>query len=100
MKNYKFTTRAGIEVELDDIDMSKVHEYYEAQCTADYLRENHEDWSEDKIQSIAYETRRQMMKYGYDELEAIEEALDDYEDEDDEDDIWFDDSWNDEYDGD
>ena len=81
MENLKFKTRAGVEVELDDIDMCKVHQHYEEQCTADYLRENNEDWSEDKVQEIAIETRRQMFKYGYDEEEAIEIATDWYEEE-------------------
>ena len=79
MKNLKFKTRTGVEVELDDIDMSRVHEYYEAQCTADYLRENHEDWDEDKVQSIAWETRQQMFKYDYTEEEAIDIATEWYE---------------------
>lgn len=79
MKNLKFKTRVGVEVELDVIDMSYIYQYYEEQCTADYLRENHEDWSEDKVQSIAYETRRQMNKYDYTEEEAIEIAIYEYE---------------------
>ena len=79
MENLKFKTRAGVEVELDDIDMSRVHEYYEAQCTADYLRENHEDWDEDKVQAIAWETRQQMFKYDYTEEEAIDIATEWYE---------------------
>jgi len=79
MENLKFKTRAGVEVELDSIDMSRVYEYYEVQCTADYLRDNHRDWDEDKVQSIATETRRQMFKYDYTEDEAIEIAIDEYE---------------------
>ena len=79
MENLKFKTRAGVEVELDDIDMSRVHEYYQAQCTADYLRENHEDWDENKVQAIAWETRQQMFKYDYTEEEAIDLATDWYE---------------------
>lgn len=79
MENLKFKTRAGVEVELDSVDMSRVHEYYEAQCTADYLRENHEDWDENKVQAIAWETRQQMFKYDYTEEEAIDIATDWYE---------------------
>ena len=75
MKNFKYKTRAGIEVELDDIDMDIIYRYYAIQNTADYLRENHEDWLEDKVQIIAYETRRQMFDYNYDEDYAIEEAI-------------------------
>ena len=79
MKNLKFKTRAGVEVVLDDIDMHRVHEYYQALCTADYLRDNHEDWDEDKVQSIAWEARNQMFKYDYTEDEAIDIAIDWYE---------------------
>lgn len=78
MENLKFKTRAGVEVELDSIDMLSIHEYYEAQCTADYLRDNHSDWDENKIQSIAYETCRQMLKYDFTEEEAIDIAIDWY----------------------
>lgn len=79
MKNLKFKTRAGIEVELDDVDMYNVHKYYEAQLTAEYLKENHEDWSENKVEVIAWETRRLMFEYDYDEDEAISYAIDWYE---------------------
>ena len=79
MKNLKFKTSNGIEVELDSTDMCRVHKYYEVQCTAEYLEENHPDWSEEKVQEIANETRNQMNKYGYTEEEAIEEAIDLYE---------------------
>jgi hypothetical protein len=79
MENLKFKTRAGVEVELDDTDMHRIHKHYEVQCTADYLRENHEDWSEEKVQSIAMEARSKMFKYDYTEDEAIEFAIDGYE---------------------
>ena len=81
MENLKFKTRAGVEVVLDDIDMDIIHWHYMEQCTADYLRENNEDWSEEKVQSIAVETRRQMFKYDYTEEEAIDKATDWYEEE-------------------
>lgn len=79
MKNLKFKTKNGIEIELDSMDMHKIHAHYEEQCTADYLREIHKDWSEEKVQSIALETRRQMFKYDYTEDEAIDIAIADYE---------------------
>lgn len=79
MKNLKFKTRAGVEVELDDIDMHLIHRHYQVQCTADYIRENHEDWSEDKVQRIAYEARQQMWDYDYDEWYAVDKAIDWYE---------------------
>ena len=81
MENLKFKTRKGVEIELDAFDMSIIHQHYEEQCTADYLRENYEDWSEEKVQDIAIETRRQMDKYGYDEEEAIDIAIEEYEEE-------------------
>ena len=37
--------------------------------------------TEEKVQAIAHETRRQMNKYGYDESEAIIEAIKKYEEE-------------------
>ena len=61
--------------------MCEIHSYYEAQCTADYLRENHPGWPEDKVQEIAYETRSQMDDYGFDETDAIEEAIKRYNEE-------------------
>ena len=80
MENLKFKTRAGVEVELDDIDMDRIHRHYQVQCTADYLRENNEDWSEDRVQSIAYETRQQMWDYDYDEDKAIDIAIKKFDD--------------------
>ena len=58
--------------------MYRIHKHYEVQCTADYLEENHSDWSEEKVQSIAIETRRQMFEYDYAEDEAIEIATEWY----------------------
>ena len=49
--------------------------------TADYLRDNHADWPEEKIQEIAIEARRQMMKHDFTEEEAIDEALETYEED-------------------
>lgn len=81
MKKYIFRTAAGIEVELNENDMHAVHQHYIEQCTADYLRDNHTNWSEDKVQVIAIEARRQMMKYDLSEEEAIDKALETYEKE-------------------
>ena len=81
MENLKFKTRAGVEVVLDDIDMDRIHRHYQVQCTADYIRDNNEDWSEDKVQNIATEARRQMLKYDCDEDYAIDKATDWYEEE-------------------
>lgn len=81
MEKFNFKTSSGIEIELNEKDMHAVHQHYIEQATADYLRENHADWTEDKIQVIAIEARRQMLKYDFTEEEAINEALEAYEKE-------------------
>ena len=60
---------------LDEDEMHMVHQYYIVQSTADYIRENNPDWSEEKVQEVAVEARRQMDKYGFEEETAIEEAV-------------------------
>lgn len=85
MENLKIKTSIGIEVELNDIDMMHICKYYEVQCTADYLRDNY-DWDEDKIQTIAEEVRELMADYGYCEEEAIDEAIESYEENEEDDD--------------
>lgn len=79
MEKFYFKTSNGIEIELNEKDMHAVHQHYIEQATADYLRDNHADWPEEKIQEIAIEARRQMMKYDFTEEEAINEALKAYE---------------------
>jgi len=79
LKNYRYKTKQGIEVELSVDDMAIIHQYYLEQLTADYLRENHLEWTEEKVQEIAIETRRQMEKYDYSEQMAIQEAITKYE---------------------
>lgn len=81
MNKHIFKTSNGVEIELNENDMHAVHQHYIEQCTADYLRENHADWPEEKVQEIAIEARRQMMKYDFTEEEAIDEALDAYEEQ-------------------
>lgn len=78
MENLRYTTFQGIEVELNVTDMSYVHNHYEVQNTADYLRDTYMDWSERKIQDIAAETRRLMDKYMSSEEEAISNAIRNY----------------------
>lgn len=81
MEKHLFRTSSGIEIELNENDMHAVHQHYIEQATADYLRENHANWTEDKIQVIAIEARRQMLKHDFTEEEAIAEALESYEKE-------------------
>ena len=75
MKNKYFATMKNGIIELDEIEMQAIHQHYEIQCTADYIRENNEELSEEVIQKMAREVRRQMDKYGYDEDEAIMEVM-------------------------
>lgn len=77
MKNYKILIN-GMTLELNEMDMMKIHQYYEVQCTADFLRENH-SWNEEKIQWIANETREIMADYNIVEEEAIDIAITRYE---------------------
>lgn len=81
MEKHLFRISSGIEIKLNENDMHAVHQHYIEQTTADYLRENHTDWPEEKIQVIAIEARRQMLKYDFSEEEAIDEALEAYEKE-------------------
>ena len=62
-------------VTLDVNDLMKLHAYYEAACTAEYIMENHNITNEDKAMNLGYEVRRLMDKYGYDEEHAINEVL-------------------------
>lgn len=81
MEKHLFRTSSGIEIELNEKDMHAVHQHYIEQATADFLRDNHADWPEEKVQVIAIEARRQMYKYNFTEEEAIEEALNAYKEE-------------------
>ena len=75
MRNKNFATMKNGIIELDEMEMQTIHDYYEIQCTADYIRENYGELSEEEIQKIATEVRRQMYKYGFDENEAIREVM-------------------------
>lgn len=75
MESFSIKTSNGIVVELSENDMYEIHKHYIEQSTADYLRDNYTDWTEEKVQAIAIEARRQMYKYDLKEEEAITEAL-------------------------
>ncbi len=62
-------------VTLDDFDLMECHQYYEAACTAEYLMENYDITDEDTAMHLAYDVRRLMNKYGYNEEEAIDKVL-------------------------
>lgn len=78
MESFSIKTSNGIVVELSENDMYEIHKHYIEQSTADYLRDNHADWTEEKVQAIAIEARRQMYKYDFTEEDAITEALEEF----------------------
>ena len=76
--NFKLKTRT---IDLDESEMSIIHQHYIEQCTADYIRNRYPEWSEEKVQAIAIEARRQMYKYDYEEEEAIDIAIGNYDED-------------------
>ncbi len=69
-------------ITLDASDLCKINTYYEAACTAEYLLDNYEQIeSEEQAMDIGYEVRRMMNKYGYSEDEAIDEVMNEYEED-------------------
>lgn len=68
-------------VTLDVTDLISIHAYYEAACTAEYILENYPDLTEEQAMKIAYNVRRKMDKYGYSELEAIDDAILEFEEQ-------------------
>ena len=79
MKNHIFKLQNGSEVELNDIEMQRIHEYFQQQCTADYIRENYPDLTEKEVQTYAINVRIRMDKYGCEEEEAVEYIVKDQE---------------------
>lgn len=62
-------------ITLDVYDLIKIHEHYEATCTAEYLMDNYGITDEEEALSLGHEVRRLMDKYDYDEEEAIYEVM-------------------------
>ena len=70
-------------VKLSEEDLTCLHEYYEAARTAEYLMSVYDIKNEEKAMELGYYIRRLMDRFDYTESEAISEALN-KEDEDDE----------------
>lgn len=75
-------------VTLNVIDLININKYYEAAYTAEYILEGDikdlfnypiPEYTEEEAMQIAYEVRRLMEKYDYDETEAIEEIINERE---------------------
>lgn len=75
MKSHIFKLQNGSEVELDDVDMQQIHDYFQQQSTADYVRENYPDLTEKEVQTYAADIRKRMDKYGCGEDEAVEHII-------------------------
>lgn len=70
MKNFEIKG-----IELDVCDMIEIKNYYEKECTMEFLLENY-DLTEEKARKLAYEVRYKMDKYGISEDDAIQELID------------------------
>ena len=68
-------------ITLDVYDLIKIHEYYEAACTAEFVMENYEISDEIQALQIGYDVRRLMDKYDYSELEAIDKIMEEINEE-------------------
>lgn len=66
-------------IRIDVPTLVKLADFYAASCTAEYVNENHPDLTGEQAMELGYETRRLMDKYGYDEEEAIEAAMNNLE---------------------
>ena len=78
VKNYSLELENGKKIELTPEEMMKISAYYKLQGLADYIRENHPRWTEEKVQIIAYEAKSDIDEYGYEESDAINEASEQY----------------------
>ena len=65
-------------IKLDVEDMIRIHNYYEAACTAEYVMYNYGINSDEEALKIGYNVRGLMDKYGYTENEALDEFMADY----------------------
>ena len=61
-------------ITLDVYDLIKIHEYYEAACTAEYLMDNY-DLTEEQAMELGTRVRRYMDKNNVTEDIAIEEIM-------------------------
>ena len=62
-------------ITLDVCDLVRIHEYYQAACTAEYIMDNYNITDEDQAMHIGYMVRELMDDRGYDEEEAIEHIM-------------------------
>lgn len=57
---------------LDTSDLTKIHEFYEASCSAECIRDNTEEkLSNDLVMEMGYAVREEMQKYDLDENDAM-----------------------------
>lgn len=77
MEEYKYKTHSGIEISLTMEDMMHISKEYAIRSTQEYLVKNYK-LDDETARDMAFEVRRKMDKYGFDEEEAIEEVKDDF----------------------
>lgn len=69
-------------IELTDEQIIQIHKYFEQHCMFEYIAENHQDWSSEKIEFVserAYEILMEMEENSENETYAIDSALDEWE---------------------
>lgn len=62
--------------ELDMMEMSRISNFYEAACTAEYLMDNYDVEDKDEALTKGYRVREIMDDYGLNEEEAIKQMFD------------------------
>ena len=73
MKNY--VLKNGLEI--DVYEMMKIKQFYEVQCTKEYIEDNF-DMSDEQAEKLAYEVREKMDDEDITESEALGIILDTY----------------------
>lgn len=64
---------------LNEVDLAKIHEFYEASCSAECIRDNtEEELSNDLAMEMGYAVRQEMQKYDLDENYAMNNVFLEY----------------------
>ena len=61
-------------VKLEIRDLVSLHEFYEASCTAEFLRDNY-GFKEEEALELGYDVRQLMDDYDLSEIDAIDEVF-------------------------
>lgn len=77
----------GVKLEIGDL--VSLHEFYEASCTAEFLRDNY-GFKEEEALKLGYDVRQLMDDYDLSEIDAIDEVFEKRGLNKDDKDIWRD----------